>query len=144
MLTGCEAVSSDLRIATVCPPVVEYSREFQERAVEELESLPDGSAIAEMLSDHSVMRNQVRITLPKHWHPGEEFVYVLKGSLTLWQERAEDIVVHAGDSLKVPYKVVHTVLTGDDGVTLMIFRVHEAGQPERILVEESALAETAA
>lgn len=85
-----------------------------------------------------------RFTLPKHWHPGEEFVYVLKGSLTLWQERAEDIVVHAGDSLKVPYKVVHTVLTGDDGVTLMIFRVHEAGQPERILVEESALAETAA
>ena len=61
LLTGCAAVSSDLRIATVCPPVVEYSREFQARAVEELESLPDGSAIAEMLSDYSVLRDQVRI-----------------------------------------------------------------------------------
>lgn len=61
LLTGCAAVSSDLRIATVCPPVVEYSREFQARAVEELESLQDGSAIAEMLSDYSVLRDQVRI-----------------------------------------------------------------------------------
>jgi hypothetical protein len=25
-------------------------------------------------------------SLPKHWHPGEEFVYVLDGSVTLWQK----------------------------------------------------------
>lgn len=24
--------------------------------------------------------------LPKHWHPGEEFAYVLEGSVTLWQK----------------------------------------------------------
>ena len=35
-------------------PVVEYSREFQPRAADELDLLPDGSAIAEMLSDYSV------------------------------------------------------------------------------------------
>lgn len=23
-------------------------------------------------------------TLPKHWHPGEEFIYVLEGSVVLW------------------------------------------------------------
>lgn len=23
-------------------------------------------------------------TLPKHWHPGEEFAYILEGSLILW------------------------------------------------------------
>jgi hypothetical protein len=39
---------------------VEYSAEFQARAAEELALLPDGSAIAEMLSDYSVMRDQVR------------------------------------------------------------------------------------
>ena len=44
----------------VCPPVVEYSREVQARAAEELEVLPDGSAISEMLADYSTMRDQAR------------------------------------------------------------------------------------
>ncbi|MBB5519054.1 hypothetical protein [Amphiplicatus metriothermophilus] len=47
-------------MATVCPPVVEYSREFQARAVDELDLLPEGSAIAEMLANYSVMRDQAR------------------------------------------------------------------------------------
>jgi len=38
-----------------CPPVVEYSREFQARAAEEMARLPHGSAIGEMLSDYAVM-----------------------------------------------------------------------------------------
>lgn len=61
MLTGCAMVGSELRIATVCPPVVGYSHGFQRRAAEELGLLPDGSAIAEMLSDYSVMREQARV-----------------------------------------------------------------------------------
>ena len=101
-----------------------------------------GAEGTEVVLSHVVL--PPRFTLPKHWHPGEEFVYVMKGSLTLWQERAEDITVRAGDALKVPYKVVHTVRTGDEGVSLVIFRVHEAGQPERILVEERAPAEAVA
>ena len=61
LLTGCAMVGSKPRITTVCLPVVDYSREFQRRAADELELLPDGSAIAEMLSDYSVMRAQGRI-----------------------------------------------------------------------------------
>ena len=48
-----------------CPPVVEYSREFQARAAMELALLPDASAIAEMLSDYTVMREQVGVC----WNP---------------------------------------------------------------------------
>ncbi|WGG59346.1 hypothetical protein [Brucella intermedia] len=59
-LTGCATVASDLRITTICPPVVEYSREFQARAADELDLLPEGSALAEMLADYSVMRDQAR------------------------------------------------------------------------------------
>lgn len=59
-LTACATVASDPRVATVCPPVVEYSREFQARAADELDLLPEGSAIAEMLADYSVMREQAR------------------------------------------------------------------------------------
>ena len=61
LLSGCATVGSEPGIATVCPPVVEYSREFQARAAEELARLPHGSAIAEMLSDYAVIRDQVRM-----------------------------------------------------------------------------------
>ncbi|WP_210268946.1 hypothetical protein [Brucella intermedia] len=59
-LTACATVASDPDVATVCPPVVEYSREFQARAADELDLLPEGSATAEMLADYSVMRDQAR------------------------------------------------------------------------------------
>ena len=59
-LTACATVASDSRVATVCPPVVEYSRDFQARAADELDLLPERSATAEILSDYSVMRDQVR------------------------------------------------------------------------------------
>jgi hypothetical protein len=59
-LTGCATVSSeDGRLAT-CPPVVEYGREFQARAAEELALLPEGSMMVEMLADYVVMREQAR------------------------------------------------------------------------------------
>jgi len=41
-----------------CPPVVEYSREVQAQAAEELAMLPDGSAVVEMMGDYAVMRDQ--------------------------------------------------------------------------------------
>ena len=59
-LTGCATVASEPRVATVCPPVIEYSREFQARAAEELGMLQERSAIAEMLADYSVLRDQAR------------------------------------------------------------------------------------
>ena len=61
LLTGCATVGSDGRALRACPPVVAYSREFQARAAEELELLPEGSAIAEMMSDYAVMREQARV-----------------------------------------------------------------------------------
>jgi hypothetical protein len=60
LLSGCATVSSNGRAIGTCPPVVEYSRDFQARAAEELTLLPDGSAIAELLSDYAVMRDQAR------------------------------------------------------------------------------------
>jgi len=60
LLSGCATVrSEDGRLAT-CPPVIEYGREFQARAAEELSLLPENSAVVEMLSDYAVMRDQAR------------------------------------------------------------------------------------
>jgi hypothetical protein len=57
-LSGCATGASDVGRLGACPPVVEYSRAFQTRAAEELALLPEDSAIAEMLSDYAVMREQ--------------------------------------------------------------------------------------
>ena len=54
-------VASNPLVATVCPPVVEYSREFQARAAAEMTLLLEGSAIEELLSDFAVMREQARV-----------------------------------------------------------------------------------
>lgn len=74
-------------------------------------------------------------TLPKHWHPGEEFAYILEGSAVLWQDGKDEIVGKAGDVLKVPLKQVHTAITRDEGAVILVFRVHEQGQPERVPVD---------
>ena len=66
LLSGCATGGSDPRIAAVCPPVAEYSRDFQARAADELHLLPEGSAIAEMMSDYAVMRNQARTCAGHH------------------------------------------------------------------------------
>jgi hypothetical protein len=58
-LAACATGSSEPVVA-VCPPVVEYSPEFQARAARKLALLPEESAIAEMLSDYAVMREQAR------------------------------------------------------------------------------------
>lgn len=68
LLSGCATVRSEYDRLATCPPVVEYGREFQTRAADELVLLPKGSAIAEMLADYGVMREQAlscrkRITL---------------------------------------------------------------------------------
>ena len=60
-LSGCATGGSEGGEVGVCPPVVEYSRKFEARAVEELALLPEDSAIAEMLADYAVMRDQARV-----------------------------------------------------------------------------------
>ncbi|RHZ91809.1 hypothetical protein D1114_19010 [Cereibacter sphaeroides] len=59
-LSGCATAGSENGGLALCPPAVEYSREFQARAADELASLPEGSIVAEMLSDYAVVREQAR------------------------------------------------------------------------------------
>ncbi|TFL16649.1 hypothetical protein DR046_18900 [Jannaschia formosa] len=59
-LSGCATGASDVSRLGACPSIVEYSRDFQARAAEELRALSDSSAIAEMLSDYAVLREQTR------------------------------------------------------------------------------------
>ena len=74
-------------------------------------------------------------TLPAHYHPGEEFVYMLKGSGELSLKDKSKMTVKAGEVVKVPLKHVHSFSTFDEEAKAVVFRVHEKGQPDRILVE---------
>nr|WP_109670839.1 hypothetical protein [Roseicyclus mahoneyensis] len=65
LLSGCATVTSEGRAVRICPPAVDYSREFQARAAEELALLPERSVVAEMLSDYAVMRDQARACASK-------------------------------------------------------------------------------
>ena len=58
--SGCGTAGSDRSAVAVCPPVVEYGAELQARAAAEVESFPEGSAFAVLLSDYAVMRDQAR------------------------------------------------------------------------------------
>ena len=71
-------------------------------------------------------------TLPKHHHPGEEFVYLLEGSGTVWQKDKPDVHLKKGDVFKVPLEQVHTAMTNKEGFKALVFRVHRKGEPERI------------
>jgi len=74
-------------------------------------------------------------SLPTHWHPGEEFGYVIQGSVTLIQKGKSDMTFKAGDVISVPFKQIHSAKTGNEGAVSLVFRVHESGQPERIMVD---------
>jgi hypothetical protein len=62
LLSACAMAGSD-RPGPVCPPVVEYNTTEQARAADEVEGLPEGSVIARMLSDYSVIRDQAQTCL---------------------------------------------------------------------------------
>ena len=74
--------------------------------------------------------------LPWHWHPGEEFFYVMEGEITLLRPDRSDQLNQKGEAGKVPAGQIHTGRSGASGVTLLITRTLDQGQPERLLVEE--------
>ena len=57
LLTGCQAGTSS---PSICPPIRQYDREFQDRAVAELELIPEEGALETMLLDYAALRDTLR------------------------------------------------------------------------------------
>ncbi len=75
----------------------------------------------------------------KHYHPGQEIVHVLAGSLTLEREGQPPQTMKAGDSGTVgAAKLVHEGknASATDPLKLIVFRVHPKGQPVTVRVTE--------
>ena len=54
LLSGCATANFE------CPIPKEYSAEVQGQVADELEALPDGSLVAELVADYGVLRAQSR------------------------------------------------------------------------------------
>src|SRR4029077_16001705 len=48
------------------------------------------------------------VTFPKHWHPGEEIIYVLEGTLEYEVEGKPPVTLKAGDVLFIPAPTIPT------------------------------------
>jgi len=51
----------------------------------------------------------------RHWHPGEEIIYVLEGTLEYEIDGRPNQTVTAGEALMVPAETVHAVRNVGDG-----------------------------
>lgn len=76
------------------------------------------------------------VQVPRHFHPGEEFLYVIEGSAVHVEEGKPDRVLSAGDAYVIPPEAVHAPYGGPDGGRAVVFRLHVAGKEERYLVPD--------
>ena len=87
-----------------------------------------------------VIQNRVEVSpeapLFKHFHPGEEIIYVLEGTLEYQIEGEPPRTVKAGEALMVPAEAVHAVRNvGDGDAAELATYVVEKGKPLITLVE---------
>ena len=74
--------------------------------------------------------------LPRHYHPGEEYLYVIEGETFVLEDDKPEKLIRAGDAHGIPARLVHGARGGPQGARAIVFRVHIEGEPERILVED--------
>lgn len=72
--------------------------------------------------------------VPRHYHPGEEFLYVLSGSSVHVEEGQPDLELAAGDAYVIPPEAVHSPIAGPEGARAVVFRLHVEGKEERYAV----------
>lgn len=89
---------------------------------------------------HEVIVSDVTIepntTVPRHYHPGEEFVYVIEGSVVHVEEGKADRILRAGDAVTLAPEVEHAPRGTEEGGRVVVFHVHPEGTPERTFVED--------
>lgn len=74
----------------------------------------------------------------KHYHPGDEFLYVVEGSLTLDVAGKGKVTLKKGETLHIPGRVVHLAINPSPAMPFKVvtFGVFEKGQPDTTIVGE--------
>lgn len=78
------------------------------------------------------------VQVPGHYHPCEEFLYVIDGSAIHVEEGKPDRTLTAGDAYVIPPEAVHAPYGGPEGGRAVVFRLHAKGKEERYLFPDDA------
>jgi quercetin dioxygenase-like cupin family protein len=76
-------------------------------------------------------------TAPRHTHPGQEFVYVLQGSLVIEPDGEAAQTVKAGETVTQPPNRVHGARNGSasEPAKVLVFLLLDKGKPLAIPVQ---------
>jgi len=74
--------------------------------------------------------------VPPHWHPGEDFPYMIEGSGTLLFKDGSSLECKIGQAAHVPLKKIHWFKAGPQGAKALVFRVHPKGKAIRYAAEK--------
>ena len=76
------------------------------------------------------------VTAAKHWHPGEEIIYVLEGSLEYQLEGKPPVTLKVGDVLFIPAHTIHSAKNvGSGNAAELATYVVEKGKPLVVLAK---------
>jgi quercetin dioxygenase-like cupin family protein len=83
---------------------------------------------------HEVIQARVDIgpgiTAPRHFHPGEEVIYVLEGSLQYTIDGRPPVTLKAGDVYFIPARAVHSAKNvGTENAAELATYIVEKGKP---------------
>lgn len=67
----------------------------------------------------------------KHRHPGDEFLYVLDGAVTVMPDGSSPVTVSQGEMFHLEYRVPHSArnASATEPARVIVFQVVEAGKP---------------
>jgi quercetin dioxygenase-like cupin family protein len=76
------------------------------------------------------------VAFGRHWHPGEEIIYVLEGSWEYQIEGKQPVTLEAGNVLFIPARTIHAAknVGRGKGAELATYVV-EKGKPTLVMVE---------
>lgn len=60
-LTACDGLNSEVVVKIVCPTIMQYDAETQNRALAEYSALPKDSALRLFIGDYKKLRDQITV-----------------------------------------------------------------------------------
>jgi quercetin dioxygenase-like cupin family protein len=96
------------------------------------EKLDTAPGVEVVISDVVIPPNA---QVPRHYHPGEEFLYLIEGAATHIEEGSPNRDLKPGDAMVIRMGKIHAPKAGPEGARAVVFRVHLDGEPERVLME---------
>lgn len=68
----------------------------------------------------------------KHYHPGDEFLYLLEGALTIEIDGKAPVSLKPGETIHIPGKAIHRAFNPNANAParVLTFGVFQKGQPD--------------